>query len=193
MSASIGAMRERLVIQRNDPPSLVVSSLTRTSTTATATTSTAHGFIAGDYVTISGASPSGWNAKVKVLTVPTATTFTFSCSGSLTTPATGSVRVIYTTNAQGGQGADFWRPVANLWAELIPLSASERLQLAAVQSGTLYRFRIWATPNLSSTMRAVWSPSWPQGEASRTLAITGILPFGDGRQFQVIDTAEVPS
>src|SRR5437868_2809643 len=86
LTSPIGSMVERLVVQRNDPPTLSVSSLTRSSTTATATTAVAHGYIASDYVTIAGSLITGYNAKWKIVTVPTSTTFTFTCNGSLTTP-----------------------------------------------------------------------------------------------------------
>jgi hypothetical protein len=73
------------------PTSFSVSSLTRSSTTATATTSSAHGLIAGDHATIAGATPSGYNGDQEILTVPSTTTFTFTASSSLTTPATGTI------------------------------------------------------------------------------------------------------
>ena len=46
MTVSLGNMRERLVVQRNDPPTLSVVSITRSSTTATVTTAVPHGFLA---------------------------------------------------------------------------------------------------------------------------------------------------
>jgi hypothetical protein len=69
-----------------------VTSLTRSSTTATAVTSSAHGFSNGQTVAISGASPDGYNGN-KVVTVVNATTFTYTVSSALTTPATGSIEV----------------------------------------------------------------------------------------------------
>ena len=69
-----------------------VTSLTRSSTTATAVTSSAHGFSNGQTVAISGASPNGYNGN-KVVTVVNATTFTYTVSSALTTPATGSIEV----------------------------------------------------------------------------------------------------
>lgn len=44
-------------------------------TTAICTTSTAHGLAVGDVVTIAGVTPSGYNGKWVVSTVPSATTF----------------------------------------------------------------------------------------------------------------------
>ena len=45
---------------------------------ATATTASAHGLTAGQYVKISGVAPAAYNGTVVVLSVPTATTFTYA-------------------------------------------------------------------------------------------------------------------
>lgn len=45
---------------------------------ATATTASAHGLTAGQYVKISGVAPSAYNGTVVVLSVPSATTFTYT-------------------------------------------------------------------------------------------------------------------
>ncbi len=45
---------------------------------ATATTASAHGLTAGQYVKISGAVPAAYNGTVVVLSVPSATTFTYA-------------------------------------------------------------------------------------------------------------------
>lgn len=190
----IGEMRERLLVQRNDPPSLSVSSLTRTSTTATCTTAVPHGYLATDYCTFSGSLISGWNAKYKIVTVPTATTFTFTCSGSLTTPATGTILVVYTSNASGGIGSNgsLYRTLDTMAAEMIPLSSNERLQIQAVQSNVQYRFRVRVRSDLEPTMRLLWGPSWVNGEPRKTLEITGKpLPVDDGRQFMFLEASEV--
>lgn len=67
-----------------------VSSITRSSTTATVTTAAAHNFVAGDTVTISGATQTEYNGTFTVLAAPTSTTFTYTVSGTPATPATGS-------------------------------------------------------------------------------------------------------
>src|SRR6476661_2636978 len=125
---SLGQMRERLTIQRNDPPVLGVVSLTRASTTATVTTAAPHGYLATDYVTVHGCdgASTGYNEKWKIGTVPTPTTFTFTCSSALPTPPTGTITVTYTSNAGGGQGANGagWRDLDTVPAELIPLTAN---------------------------------------------------------------------
>jgi len=69
-----------------------VTSITRTSDTATCTTTTAHGRITGDTVTISGAAESEYN-KTTTITVTSPTIFTYSVSGTPSTPATGTILV----------------------------------------------------------------------------------------------------
>jgi len=49
---------------------------------ATATTSSAHGFVVGDTVAITGASPAGYNGTVSVSSVPSTTSFTYYYAGS---------------------------------------------------------------------------------------------------------------
>lgn len=189
----VGLLIERLRVQRNDPPTLSVVSLTRSSTTATVTTAEPHGYSATDYVTIAGceAPATGFNAKWKIVTVPTPTTFTFTCSSGFPTSASGPMTVIYTSNAQGGQGKNFWRTVLTIPAEMIPLKAMERLQIQAVQSDVEYRFRVRARPDFRPSMRLLWTPTAPQGSPEQTLTITGILPCEDGRTYQYLEAAKV--
>lgn len=70
--------------------SVSVSSLTRSGNVGTVTTTTAHNFVAGNSVTISGATAAAYNGTVTVLTVPSATTFTFTAPDYPPTPAAGS-------------------------------------------------------------------------------------------------------
>ncbi len=192
-STRIGTMRERLVVQRNDPPTLSVSSLTRSSTTATVTTTVPHGYLASDYITIAGSLITAYNQKWKIVSVPSSTTFTFTCANTLTTPATGTITVTYTSNASGGFGANgsLWRTLDSVYAEEIPLSVNERLQIQAIQSDVRHRFRARARADWDATMRFLWQPSWPQGSTRKTLAIKGILPHPNDRSFQMIDADEV--
>jgi hypothetical protein len=64
--------------------------LVRAGTTATATTTAAHGFSPGQVIAISGANPDGYNGNKTLLTA-SGTTFTYTVSSSLTTPATGTI------------------------------------------------------------------------------------------------------
>ncbi|HCE8854856.1 TPA: hypothetical protein NHV36_000018 [Klebsiella michiganensis] len=71
---------------------IATSSVTYSNGVATATTASAHGLTAGQYVKISGVAPTAYNGTVVVLTVPTATTFTYAPvsapGGSATTQGT---------------------------------------------------------------------------------------------------------
>lgn len=184
----IGAMRERLLIQYTTPPVVFrVASLTRTSTTATATTTGQHGYASNDYVTLAGASPTGYNGKVKI-SVTSETAFTFAVSSGLSTPATGAITATYASDAQGGRRMD-WTTLGTVFAEVIPIRASERLQLQAIQSDVAYRFRVRVRADFAPTQRIVWTPSWPRDAAQQTLDITGVLSEGNGRRFQYLDAS----
>ncbi|HCI6633489.1 TPA: hypothetical protein NPP34_004859 [Klebsiella quasipneumoniae subsp. similipneumoniae] len=71
---------------------IATTALTYSNGVATATTASAHGLTAGQYVKISGVTPAAYNGTVVVLTVPTATTFTYAPAsapgGSATTQGT---------------------------------------------------------------------------------------------------------
>lgn len=66
------------------------TTLTQAAGTATYTASSAHGLTTNDWVTVSGASPNGYNGIFKV-TVTGATTFTYAVSAALASPATGTI------------------------------------------------------------------------------------------------------
>ena len=73
---------------------VTVSSLTRTTTTATLTTSAAHGLVVGDTFTLRGVTnDTNWNGAYTVLTRPSTTQVTFTVASTLTTPATGTMKV----------------------------------------------------------------------------------------------------
>ena len=67
-----------------------VTSVTRSSTTATVTTPVKHGLDDGQKVILSGATPSAYNGE-KTISVTGESTFTFTVSGSPTTPASGTI------------------------------------------------------------------------------------------------------
>lgn len=69
-----------------------VTSITRTSSTATVTTTAPHGYTVSDVVplTIAGASPAAYNGTFQC-TITGASTFTYTVSGTPSTPATGSI------------------------------------------------------------------------------------------------------
>ncbi len=57
------------------------SGATRSNGISTITTTAAHGFLAGQVVVISGVSDASFNGTFSILSVPTATTFTYSQRG----------------------------------------------------------------------------------------------------------------
>lgn len=68
-------------------------------TTATAVTSATNNFYAGQYVTISGASPVAYNGTYVIKSIISATSFTYTFAGSATTTATGTIKANVTTPA----------------------------------------------------------------------------------------------
>lgn len=68
-----------------------LTSLTGDGVTATATLA-AHNLLAGDKITIEGATPAGYNGSWVVASAPTTGTFTFACSAA-TGAATGTIKV----------------------------------------------------------------------------------------------------
>lgn len=72
-----------------------VQSITRSSNTATVTINAGHAFKVNDILEISGATQSEYNGRQRVLSVPSATTLTYSVSGTPTTPATGVITAKY--------------------------------------------------------------------------------------------------
>lgn len=81
----------RVVMYRTTDTAQGVSSITRSSSTATVTTAASHGYSTDDWITIAGASESGYNGTFQI-TKTAATTFTYAL-GSLTpsTPASGTI------------------------------------------------------------------------------------------------------
>jgi autotransporter-associated beta strand protein len=70
--------------------SAAIVSITRSGATATVTTLGNHGYANGDSIQITGADQSGYNGVFTISGI-TATTFTYTVSGNLTTPATGQM------------------------------------------------------------------------------------------------------
>lgn len=71
-----------------------VTSITRTSTTATVTVASTAGWVVGNTVQIASSQQAAYNGN-KVITGLTPTTFTFTVTGSPTTPATGSISATF--------------------------------------------------------------------------------------------------
>lgn len=93
------------------------------------------------------------------------------------------------SDSQGGTTATA-ATVATIWAEPMPLSASEQLQAESVGSHALYRFKARVRSDVTPGQTALWTPRFPAGMSAKTLQITGVLPLPD-RQFMQLSCAEV--
>jgi hypothetical protein len=72
------------------PSSIAISSISGNGTTATVTTSAAHNLVTGSSITITGATPGGFNVTVTI-TVTGTTTFTFESTVNATASVVGSI------------------------------------------------------------------------------------------------------
>jgi hypothetical protein len=115
--------------------SRTITNVVRTSNTVTITTSVAHGFSIGDSVTVTATSSTGVNGTVNVDTVPTATTFTYTKTGSdiSTTADTGTVSFQYTTPTN-----QRWR-FTQFGNVLIAANGGNRLQGYNLNSSTTFQ------------------------------------------------------
>lgn len=186
----IGPLRERLTIQTDRPLAVEISALTWATGLVSVTTRTAHGYGTGDYVTVAGASPSGYNGKVKI-TVTGASALTYPVTGPLTTPATGALTATYAQDTHAGRSGLTWRDIARIPAEFLPLKTYERLQRSAIEDGLVCRFRVRARADLRAGMRAVWKALWPNGSRALTMLIKGVEPDGADRAYMFLSCEEV--
>ncbi len=72
-------------------PTFSVSLITESGTTAIVTTPIANELIPGQYVTIAGASPAGYDGTYFIIGVNSPTTFEYTTSAGLGSPATGTI------------------------------------------------------------------------------------------------------
>lgn len=189
----IGPMTEKLLIQENAPEPVAVVSITRASAVATVTTAVPHGYATNDYVQVSGATPTGYNVKAKI-TVTSPTSFTYSVLGTLATPATGTITVLYVSDAQGNR-AQGWETLASapdgVWAEPVTMSGLERLQAQALSAVIDYRFRTYARADITPAMRALWTPSRLTAAPSHTLELRSVILEGNGQRTMLLEASEV--
>lgn len=112
-----------------------VTSITRSGTTATVTTTSPHGFSTGDTIAISGATQTDYNGSFDIV-VTGLSSFTYTVTGSPTTPATGTIVAQSLTYSLPSDFRAFHpkNPVRvnNNWYSLIPFS---NLQLHKSSSG----------------------------------------------------------
>ena len=78
-----------------DTQSIALSSLTRSGSTATGTTAISHSICIGMSIVIAGADQTEYNGTFTVVSVPSATTFTYTVTGTPVTPATGTITASY--------------------------------------------------------------------------------------------------
>ncbi len=189
-TAGIGKMRERLLLQTEQPLVIGLASLTWAAGLVSAVSGRAHGYVTGDVVAITGALPSGYTGRVPV-TVTSATAFTYPASGPLTTPATGPITATYTGDTHGGRAGLAWRTLTTIAAEFVPVSPFERLQRQAVEDGLICQFRVRARADLVAGLRAIWAAHWPPGVPVRTFKVTGVDPDDTRRAYMVLGCTEV--
>jgi type IV pilus assembly protein PilY1 len=67
----------------NINPAPAAAGAYKNTTTATVTTASAHGFVAGQKITVGGASPSGFNAVATVISAPDTTHFSYTLPAAL--------------------------------------------------------------------------------------------------------------
>ena len=89
-------------------PTGTTMTATGRGTTVTATVSSNHGFVAGQNVTISGATPAGYNGTFTIVSVPSTTTFTYVTSTAQTSAATGTIVASGTGSAATVTIAPWW-------------------------------------------------------------------------------------
>jgi SPP1 family predicted phage head-tail adaptor len=185
-----GELTEELTILTPTPVAVSIASLTRVTTTATVTTASPHGYSTGDFVTIAGAVETAYNGEFQIV-VTGASTFTYQVAGNPTTPATGTITALFTSDAQGGQGSGF-HTLATVWGNMRPLSASELLQAQAVNSTQTYEGKIYyrVPQDITPKMRISWTP---YGYTTpKLLEIHGVLPDkNEPRRFLILDVGEV--
>jgi hypothetical protein len=120
-----------------------ISSITHVDAVATLTTALAHGLVTGDYVYISGTTPSEYSGVFKI-TVTSTTTFTYSMAttpgtnatvvgtylNQATTPVNTLMNYTQTSGYKlfGAAGADIWETKANPAVKVFSGITSDKLQ-----------------------------------------------------------------
>jgi phage head-tail adaptor, putative, SPP1 family len=168
-----------------------VTTLTAAGTVATGTTGTPHGLTSGDYAAIRGAVPLGYNTMTARVTVTGPTTFTYAVPAGLTSPATGTITVTFSSDSQGGQ-PDAWYTAGQAFAAIQPLTAAERLAVAAVAATVTYRAVVHYRTGLTPQMKVLWRRY--QETDPRELEIFGVFPHPDpayAHRFLVLECGEL--
>ena len=90
------------------------------------------------------------------------------------------------SDSQGGTTVSATPTVATVWAELVPVRASERSQAQQMGSEVGYRFRLRTRADITPSMTLHWTPRWPSGASAQVLQIHGIT-YEPSRAFMVLD------
>lgn len=160
---------------------LSVTGITRSSQLATATTASSHGLSTGDYVTIAGAAQAEYNGTFAI-SVTSATTFTYTVTGTPVTPATGTITVTsggvtpysYRVSAFNLQGETLACTSVAISNGAISLSTARynKLSWAAVSSATGYNiYGRTATGFAEVYLATVYVTTWNDtGDAAQVTA-----------------------
>lgn len=99
-------------------------------------------------------------------------------------------RVTIQSLTESGSGTDVsvsWDTWASLpsgcWAQVVPLSATERMQAQALNSNAAYRVIVRYVSGLTPAMRAVWD--------SKTLQIHGVTKINGRDEFLELACGEI--
>lgn len=185
-NAGVGAMRERIEVERQGWPTLVVS-VADVSGGVQLTTAVPHGWESGDYITVAGdGSPSDLNG-VHQVTVTSPTTATVPLEAGVGSPAPEGITATFLKDAQGSV-RDSWVLVALMPAAVVPLSAQERLaQPPGLMTTRFTRFQVRNMAGLNEQQRVRWTPVHPPESAEQVLQIQGVVPVDDGRRYLFLE------
>ena len=150
-----GALTEQIDIVSLTPVAIAVTSITRSGATATVTAASAHGLTTGDYALIAGAVETDYNGEFSV-TVTNTTVFTYTVGGTPTTPATGTITVLYKSNSSGGNEFVPYTLASGVWANIVSMSAGEQLAAGGISAIGSYNCTIYYRADVKPTMRVSW-------------------------------------
>lgn len=94
-----------------------------------------------------------------------------------------------TTDAQKGRATTWGTLAASLPAKVVPLSARERIQSAALGAQQVYTVLIRYRADVTTKMRLSWTPY--KATAAKTLQIHGAQPHEGRRVFLNMSCSEV--
>lgn len=174
--AGVGAMSERITVERPGWPSLAVTLEEASGGLVVITAAVAHLWETGDYIDVSGVGV----VQVTV-TGEMAATFEGEFDQS-------SATATFVKDAQGSV-RDSWVLVAEMAAAVQPLSAQERLaQPPALMTTRFTRFRVHNISGLAEQQRVRWTPNYPEDSPEQVLQIQGVLqPDSGDRRFLILE------